>query len=132
MIKEDYTQEYAKAIITFLALGVDRLANYGSSLCYLNPTGGRGVANTFGRHVLNMVPNYAESNPFNPAGAGWLKACESNEEWINHVNTLTFNLVNIKQASATSIPYTDNYFDAVLTDPPYYDNIAYSYLSDFF
>jgi putative DNA methylase len=36
------------------------------------------------------------------------------------------------QASATSLPYPDNYFDAVITDPPYYDNVPYSYLSDFF
>ncbi|MFN3384772.1 MAG: hypothetical protein ACK401_07745 [Archaeoglobaceae archaeon] len=36
------------------------------------------------------------------------------------------------QASAVSLPYPDNYFDAVITDPPYYDNVPYSYLSDFF
>ena len=36
------------------------------------------------------------------------------------------------QHSATSLPYPDNYFDAVFTDSPYYDNVPYSYLSDFF
>lgn len=36
------------------------------------------------------------------------------------------------QASATTLPYPDNYFDAVITDPPYYDNVPYSYPSDFF
>ena len=38
----------------------------------------------------------------------------------------------VKQSSATELPYPDNYFDAVFTDPPYYDNVPYSYLSDFF
>ena len=38
----------------------------------------------------------------------------------------------ITQFSATSLPYPNNYFDAVFTDPPYYDNVPYSYLSDFF
>ena len=38
----------------------------------------------------------------------------------------------VKQCSATQLPYPDNYFDAVFTDPPYYDNVPYSYLSDFF
>ncbi|WP_206202405.1 DUF1156 domain-containing protein [Thermodesulfobacterium sp. TA1] len=42
------------------------------------------------------------------------------------------NLPMIFQASATELPYPDNYFDAVFTDPPYYDNVPYSYLSDFF
>lgn len=38
----------------------------------------------------------------------------------------------VMQASATKLPYPDKYFDAVFTDPPYYDNVPYSYLSDFF
>jgi len=38
----------------------------------------------------------------------------------------------VNQASATELLYPDNYFDAVFTDPPYYDNVPYSYLSDFF
>ncbi|WP_125740639.1 DUF1156 domain-containing protein [Candidatus Korarchaeum cryptofilum] len=47
--------------------------------------------------------------------------------------TITNNLnPTITQSSATSLPYPDNYFDAVFTDPPYYDNVPYSYLSDFF
>ncbi len=42
------------------------------------------------------------------------------------------NIPKVIQSSATSLPYPDNYFDAVFTDPPYYDNVPYSYLSDFF
>jgi len=40
--------------------------------------------------------------------------------------------VRVTHASATRLPYPDGFFDAVLTDPPYYDNVPYSYLSDFF
>jgi putative DNA methylase len=39
---------------------------------------------------------------------------------------------SVSHASATRLPYPDGFFDAVLTDPPYYDNVPYSYLSDFF
>ncbi|WP_353684854.1 hypothetical protein V4D30_03420 [Thermodesulfovibrio sp. 3907-1M] len=44
----------------------------------------------------------------------------------------TVKIPIVLQASATELPYPDNYFDAVFTDPPYYDNVPYSYLSDFF
>lgn len=132
MLKDGYDKEYAKAIVSYLAIGVDRLANYGSKLCYLNYTGGRGVANTFGKHILIMVPNYAESNPFNPAGASWPRACETNESWLEHATKINSIPAVVSQSSATSLSYSDEFFDAVFTDPPYYDNIAYSYLSDFF
>jgi len=41
-------------------------------------------------------------------------------------------ILKVIQASATKLPYPHNYFDAVFTDPPYYDNVPYSHLSDFF
>jgi adenine-specific DNA methylase len=42
------------------------------------------------------------------------------------------DLPQVKQGSATELPYPDNFFDAVVTDPPYYDNVPYADLSDFF
>ncbi len=126
---------FSRAIVTYLALGVDRLADFGSTLCMLNVTGGRGVVHTFGRPVLQVVWDYAESNPFNPEGAGWVTACEKNEKWIKQVADITVpDNVNtsVTQNSATLLPWENNYFDAILTDPPYYDNVPYSYLSDFF
>jgi putative DNA methylase len=42
------------------------------------------------------------------------------------------HIPQVSQSSATELPYPDNYFDAIFTDPPYYDNVPYSYLSDFF
>src|SRR5258708_32529130 len=82
-----------------------------------------------------MVWDYAEGNPFNPEGAGWPTACEKNEKWMEYasfaIDTDT-PPVTILQGSAAKLLYSDGYFDAVLTDPPYYDNVPYSYLSDFF
>jgi len=132
MLKEGYDEDYSRAILSYLALGIDRLVDYGSILCVLNPTGGRGVVHTFGRQVLQMVWDHMESNPFNPVGAGWPTACEKNEEWIEHASSINNNPAAVTQSSATSIPYPSGFFDAVLTDPPYYDNVPYSYLSDFF
>ncbi|TLD43575.1 MAG: Adenine-specific DNA methylase containing a Zn-ribbon [Candidatus Jettenia ecosi] len=98
----------------------------------LNPTGGRGVVHTFGRQALPMVWDYAESNPFLKKGAGWPTACEKNEKWINHASSFSEVPPTITQSSASSLPYSDNFFEAVFTDPPYYNNVPYADLSDFF
>jgi putative DNA methylase len=132
MREEGCDEEYSKAVTSYLALGIDRLADFGSSLCLLNPTGGRGVFHTFSRPVLGMAWTYAESNPFNPFGGGWPTACGKNEKWIEHASLINNSPATVLQASATNIPYPSDYFDAVFTDPPYYDNVPYSYLSDFF
>lgn len=132
ILAEGTEQEYAKAVASYLALGVDRLADFGSVLCILNVTGGRGVVHTFGRQALPMCWDYIESNPFNPEAAGWPTACEKNEKWIKHASQASQILATVAQSSVTSLPYPDNFFDAVITDPPYYDNVPYSYLSDFF
>ncbi|MCL5959147.1 MAG: DUF1156 domain-containing protein, partial [Chloroflexi bacterium] len=135
VIAEGTDPEFAKAVLTYLALALDRLADFGSTLCVLNVTGGRGVFHTFARQALPMVWDYAESNPFNPEGAGWLTACEKNEKWIKAAASVAVSnvpVVTVTHGSATGLPWPDNYFDAVLTDPPYYDNVNYSALSDFF
>jgi len=132
MLRGGYQEDYALVISSYLALGLDRLVDFGSRLCILNPTGGRGVVHTFGRQVLPMVWDYFESNPFYPEAAGWHTATAKNLDWIRHASSIPRTSVTVTQSNATSLDYPDDYFDAVLTDPPYYDNIPYSHLSDFF
>jgi putative DNA methylase len=135
MLSDGKDSEFAKAVACYLALGVDRLADFGSVLCVLNPTGGRGVVHTFGRQALGIVWDYAEANPFNPEGAGWVTACEKNEKWIEQASaTLPLGAVQaqVQQGSATDMGWKTGFFDAVLTDPPYYDSVPYSHLADFF
>lgn len=132
MISEGFESEYAKAITLFLALGLDRIASYGSSFCVLNPTGGRGVKNIFERQALIMVWHYVESNPFNTIAAGWPTAIRKNVAWLEHASKAFLFAGKVEQGTATRLPWSDNYFDAIITDPPYYDNVPYSDLSDFF
>jgi adenine-specific DNA methylase len=132
LIQEKYSKEYILALLSYFALAVDRLADYGSMLCMLNTTGGRGVVHTFGRQSISMTWDYMELNPFNPFAAGWQTACEKNEDWIQHASQTSGDIAIITNDSATNLSYFNNYFDAVFTDPPYYDNIPYSDLSDFF
>jgi adenine-specific DNA methylase/REP element-mobilizing transposase RayT len=139
---------YAKAVVSYLALNLDRLVSYCSSLGYWHVSGEK-MSPGMQRQALAMVFDYAESNPF-AESFSW----DTNMDWvlriIDHLSQI-FPISNpeslipnspspishplypvVTQSSATSLPYPDNFFDAVFTDPPYYDNVPYSYLSDFF
>ena len=82
-----------------------------------------------------MVYDYSEQNPSGILTGSWLKQIENTAEVIKHLSSTIFK--NKKRAcvakiSATNLQHPDNFFDAVFTDPPYYDNVPYSHLSDFF
>ncbi len=131
MLAERYEEDYAKAVATYLALVVDRLVDYDSSLCVW-AVSGEFVAHTFGRQALPMIWDYFELSPSSKATGDWNSALEWVLRVIDHCCQTSSAPATITQASATSLPYPDDYFDAVITDPPYYDNVPYSYLSDFF
>lgn len=138
MIEEGYEKEYAKAVVSYLGLGVNRLADYNSSLTVW-AVGGEFIAHTFGRQALPMVWDYFELNPWSEATGDWNSAMDWILNVLSHLSQIppvenngNSIIPTVTQASATELPYPDNYFDAVFTDPPYYDNVPYSYLSDFF
>ncbi|MBI3818878.1 MAG: DUF1156 domain-containing protein [Planctomycetes bacterium] len=124
------SRDLMKAVVVVLASIVDRLADFNSSLCVFNYTGGRGVVHTFGRQALPMVWDFAETNPFNPAGASWTSGIDDVPEAFGDAD---FDYVgHVFRGSATTLPWGDSEFDAVITDPPYYDNVPYADISDFF
>jgi adenine-specific DNA methylase len=95
---------------------------------------GEFIAHTFGRQALPMIWDYFESSPWSEATGDWNSALDWILRVIEHLSYALGSSAFVIQSSATSLPYQyqDNYFDAVFTDPPYYDNVPYSYLSDFF
>jgi putative DNA methylase len=118
------------ALTTLLALAFDRLAAFSSSQCTWNFTGGRGVKYTFQMHILPMVWDFAETYPFNPDGASWISSIKDLPAGLGDAILPLSGYV--KRGSAMTIPWSDSSFDAVVTDPPYYDNVPYADLSDFF
>src|SRR5439155_23842320 len=91
------------AVRTFLAAILDRLADFNSSLCVFNYTGGRGVVHTFGRHALPMVWDFAETNPFNPEGASWISGIEDLPAGLGDAEMKLSG--DVQRGSATSIPW---------------------------
>ena len=121
----------AEAVVTCLALSVDRQADYNSSLCRWVPAG-EFIGNSFGRQALPMVWDFAEVNPFSDRTGDFSGALE----WVAKVcdaNVPTATAPSHAQlASATAHPLPDDAAHAFVTDPPYYDAVPYAHLSDFF
>ncbi|MDI6752924.1 MAG: DUF1156 domain-containing protein [Thermodesulfobacteriota bacterium] len=122
--------ERVQALMVLLAAIIDRLADFNSTLCVFNYTGGRGVVHTFGRQALPMVWDFAETNPFNPDGASWVSGIDDVPAGLRDGDFPSPGVV--ARGSAMELPYDDSTFDAVVTDPPYYDNIPYANISDYF
>lgn len=125
-------QAYAQAVGVYLAFSGSRMADRHSSLCRWdpNPTGyAPKIANTFGRHALPMVWDYVEGNPFSPSSGNFEDAIG----WICKVaeNALPARAGgNAGQADAQTQSVSVG--KVVSSDPPYYDNIGYADLSDYF
>ena len=126
MLGQDYDPDYARAVTTYLGIWLNRMAENLSNLCRWADS--QLVRDCFGMQALFIVWDYGDANPLLIA-TGKLQIILRP---LKHLSEMRAKPVVVKQASATSLSYPDNHFDAVLTDPPYYNNIGYSYLSDFF
>lgn len=123
--------EYAKAVATYLALVLDRLANQGANLARWNNTGEK-IEGVFARQAIGMIWDYVECNPFSGATGDWLGAIDWVTRVIEHASLSAEKPAKVLQGTATRLPYLDGHFDVIITDPPYYDSVPYSHLADFF
>ncbi len=121
----------AKAVTTYLAMAVDRLAEDQSSLCRWNPTAEK-MQGTFGRQAIPMIWDYCEASPFGGSVGDWESLIDLELNAIRGSSFPAVGPAQAQQGTATRLPYSDCSLDAVITDPPYYDAVPYSDLSDFF
>ena len=119
-------EAYADAVATYLALGVSRTADYCNALCTWN-INRDGVAHLFTRQAIPMVWDYVETNILSNSSGNFLGQLG----WIAKVIQNTPAQANGVSSHVNAV--SRDYVDLVVsTDPPYYDNIGYSDLSDFF
>jgi putative DNA methylase len=119
-------QAYADAVGTYLAFGVDKCSDYWNSISTWMPRGT--VGHLFARHAIPMTWDFPEPNPLSNFHCAWQEAFE----WVSKsIETLPTSAVG-SAAQADAHTQTVSADKLVSTDPPYYDNIGYADLSDFF
>jgi len=125
---ENQLHVYADSITIYLALCVSRLANRSAALCFWDNTGEK-IQQVFARQALTMVFDTVEGNPFSDSSGNFM----GQTEYL--VNVLGFSLsANCRGVAEQAAAQTQTISaqKVISTDPPYYDNIGYADLSDFF
>ena len=122
---------YAEAVAVYLAFALSKQADLGNSLCRWEPIA-QCPRQLFGRQAIPMVWDYAEGNPLGNSSGSWTVFVNG----IVNAFSKAFRFVPAdasgytRQADAQSQEISRG--RVVSTDPPYYDNIGYADLSDFF
>jgi putative DNA methylase len=120
---------YAEAVAVYLACGVSRSADFWSSLCiWANQPKNELVMHLFGRQAIPMAWDYGEVNPFSSSGGNFIKNLSYTAMGIDFLAGAAPGSANQFNA-ATNLTSTNK---VVSTDPPYYDNVPYADLSDYF
>ena len=127
----NYEEDYSRGLITYLGILINRIAPKQVRFIIWDVSR-ETVSNLFGRQAISMIFDYAESNPF----------CESSGSASNQIDWITryiesesnnpFSTICNNASSGDKTQFDKKYLTAVVTDPPYYDAIAYADLSDFF
>jgi putative DNA methylase len=118
---------YADAVATYLGLAVDRLADYHSNICTWN-SGRDGIGHTFVRQAIPMTWDFAEANPMSDSTGNFNGAID----WIVQVIKKSSCSAQGKVIQLDATAQRNREFRLISTDPPYYDNIGYADLADFF
>jgi putative DNA methylase len=120
---------YGDAVGVYLACGISRSADFWSNLCiWANQPKNELVTHVFGRQAIPMVWDFAEANPFSVSGGNFIKNLSYVAMGIDYLAGSAVGHA-LQVDAATNGTSSDK---VVSTDPPYYDNIGYADLSDYF
>jgi putative DNA methylase len=126
LIGDGASEEYATAVTTYLGMGVSRLSDICNSLCMWENTKTQ-VRHLFTRQAISMLWDFAEANVFADAAGDFGVTLGNLAKAIEA--TPARGKGEATQLDATAQLSAGRIFS---TDPPYYDNIGYADLSDFF
>lgn len=122
---------YAEAVIVYLAFAIDKMADLGNSLCGWEPIA-QCPRHLFGKQAVPMIWDFAEANPLSDSSGSW-------EVFIDGLTKALAKVFERTKESYFGCVYQADVQNqdislrkVISTDPPYYDNIGYADLSDFF
>jgi putative DNA methylase len=124
----DANAEYARALLTYLAMCVSRQANRSATLNIWDQKG-ENVQQVFGMQAYRMTWDFVEGNPFSDSTGNFVGQCDYLARVLENACPSRPD-GNVCQADAQSQDFSRGNF--ISTDPPYYDNVPYADLSDFF
>ncbi|TIP92955.1 MAG: DUF1156 domain-containing protein, partial [Mesorhizobium sp.] len=129
-LQETDAIRYEQVVRTFLALAADRCADFNNSLCRWSPSNQK-VMNLFGKQAIPMVFDFAEANFLGSSVGAW-KTCS--DYVADCVEVISVGEARVGEAKQLDAAAEQNGAELILvsTDPPYYNNISYAVLSDFF
>jgi putative DNA methylase len=120
---------YAEAIGVYLGFAISRSVDRGSTICsWDNSPKMEALRNTFARQAIPMTWDFAEGNPFSDSSGNWLFNIDWAAKAIRLLPAIASGQASQQDAQTQKISSSK----IVSTDPPYYDNIGYADLSDFF
>ncbi|HDU3504070.1 DUF1156 domain-containing protein [Klebsiella quasivariicola] len=118
---------YAQAVGVYLSFLIGQVANHGSTICGWNHPNTQ-MRSVFSRQAIPMTWDYAEANVFSDSSGSFNNLFDRQIKGFEALNNTTFG--SVLQADAQTQSVSTN--KVISSDPPYYDNISYADLSDFF
>ena len=118
---------YGDALTVYLGFITDKCGDYWSSICSWHSSGEK-MRNTFGRQAIPMVWDFAEANPFSTSTGNWMAMVDWTWKALANTPGTNDGFASQEDAAVQKISASK----VISTDPPYYDNIGYADLSDFF
>ena len=127
IVEDGAENEYADAVCTYLALAVGRMTETGGSFAWWRDPR---VCPVFTSQNIRMTWTFAEVNPFSASTQNWTSQVQFVAETIENLPVSANNSKVYQADAATTTHVTDG--PVIVTDPPYYKNVGYADLSDFF
>ncbi|MBE7518483.1 MAG: DUF1156 domain-containing protein [Thermoflexaceae bacterium] len=133
MTQAGYSSDWGEAVVACLAMGVDRLADRSSTICRPDPSPTQsGIVNTFSRFALPMTWDFIEGTTTAGSSGGFTGSLEWVAKYVEHSTAALVHAPIPSIHCGSAIEHHGEHYDAIITDPPYYDAIPYSDLMDFF